>query len=170
MGGRYAGEGWLPRNLDSKKSWGSSPLQRYQTTYICGDKWANVFCQILHPEPRGSCLHWKPIVWLSRVGLMSRRNGRGADLCVSALSVCLCTRLWHNGGQASQYKWSWRYLARVDGIWVWWEFSPRVGVADWSRQRPEDLGRHVLGRLLDSPTPSFSWRPYRSHRNTCYRI
>ncbi|KAK5901897.1 hypothetical protein CesoFtcFv8_007209 [Champsocephalus esox] len=27
------------------------------------------------------------------------------------------------------------------------------------RQRPEDLRRHVLGPLLHSPTPSFSWRP-----------
>lgn len=27
------------------------------------------------------------------------------------------------------------------------------------RQRPEDLCRHVLSRLLHSPTPSFSWRP-----------
>lgn len=26
------------------------------------------------------------------------------------------------------------------------------------RQRPEDLCRHVLSRLLHSPTPSFSWR------------
>lgn len=95
---------WLALDVDSERAWGSSPLQHYQTTYMCGDKWVNIFCQILHPKPRGSCLLWKPAVWLSRVGLMSRRNGR-EQTCVWVCTVCLCTLLWHNGGQASQYKW-----------------------------------------------------------------
>lgn len=125
---------------------------------MCGDKWANIFCQILHPKPRGSCLHWKPMVWLSGVGLMSRRNGRGADLCVSALFVCVlyCGTMVVRPLNTSGHGGVW---PRVDRVWGRWESSPGVGEADWSRQRPEDLRRHVLGRLLHSPTPSFSWRP-----------
>lgn len=102
---------WLALDVDSERAWGSSPLQHYQTTHMCGDKWVNIFCQILHPKPRGSCLLWKPAVWLSRVGLMSRRNGR-EQTCVWVCTVCLCTLLWHNGGQASQYKWLQRCLAQ----------------------------------------------------------
>lgn len=55
---------------------------------MCGDKWANIFCQILYQKPRVSCLHWKPMVWLSQVGLMSGRNGR-EQTCVCVSAPCL---------------------------------------------------------------------------------
>lgn len=124
---------------------------------MCGDKWANIFCPILRPKPRGSCLHWRPLVWLNWVGLMSRRNGSGADRCVSALFVCvLCcgtmvVRPLYTSGHGGVWP-------RGGRVWGWWESGPGTGEAE-PKQRPEDLKRHVLGPLLLSPTPSFSWRP-----------
>lgn len=170
MGGHYPGKAWLALNLDSKKGWGSSPFQHYQTTYMCGDKWANIFCQTLHSKPRGSCLHWKPMIWLSQVGLMSRRNGRGADRCVSALFVCVlyCGTMVVRPLNTSGHGGVW---PRVDRVWGWWESSPGVGEAGWSqtetrgpqeaRARPTPALTHSLFFLASYPG---------FHRNTCYRI
>lgn len=114
VGGHYLGTAWRALNLDSKTG-SAVPQRRYQTIHMCGDKWANIFCQILRPKPRGSCRsHWKPTAWLSPVGLMSLCNGR-ASRAVCVCTVCLCTRLWHNSGRDSQYKWSRRCLAQRRG-------------------------------------------------------
>lgn len=109
------------------------------------------------------------LLWLSRVGSMSRRNGRGSDLCVSALFVCVlyCGTILVRPLNTSGHGGVWPGVYSVRG---WWESGQGLLRQANPRQRPEDLRRHVLGRLLHSPTPSFL-APYpHSHHNTCYRI
>lgn len=111
---------------------------------MCGDKWANIFCQMLRSKPGGSCLEWRPLKWLKRVGYVSWRHRKWADRCVSALFVCvlycgtMVVRLLDTSGHSGVWPgadggmgltgfWPWG--------WWWWAQTETRGPLE-ARARP----------------------------------
>lgn len=110
---------------------------------------------MLCSKPRGSCLQWRPLEWLKRVGYMSWRHTKQADLCVSAVFVCVlyCGTMVVRPFDTSGHGGVWPGADRGMGLmgfwpWGWWWW------AQTETRGPQEARARLTPALL-----LFSWLP-----------
>lgn len=127
---------------------------------MCGDKWANVFCQILLPISQDGAARALQASAMTKPSGLPASTWRRGKLTRESHFVCLLSRLRRNGGQASRYERSRRCLGHggrsPGGLTAGW---PRGFWSGWAQTEPGGpRGGTCSADSYTHPLLLFSWR------------